>query len=113
MDAVVVCDEQEQVKGYHGALSGDIHVPATHMDHYMDKLHTSRKQDKEDRSADIIGERGARELTAGQIVNIGIGIPETVGKYASKLGILKDIVTTVEAGGFGGLPAPGVAFGAT
>ncbi|MDR0363015.1 MAG: propionate CoA-transferase [Planctomycetota bacterium] len=35
------------------------------------------------------------------------------GKYASKLGILKDIVTTVEAGGVGGIPAPGLAFGAT
>ena len=113
VDAVVVCDEQEQVKGYNGALSGDFHVPATHMDYYMDKLQTSLKRAAEDRAADIIGERGAKELKAGQIVNIGIGIPETVGKYASKLGILKDIATTVEAGGIGGLPAPGVAFGAT
>ena len=113
VDAVVVYEEPEQRKGYSGALSGDIHVPATHMDYYMGKINTSRKSDKEDQSVNIIGERGARELQAGQIVNIGIGIPETVGKYASKLGILKDIVTTVEAGGIGGLPAPGVAFGAT
>ena len=113
VDAVVVCEESERQKEYSGALSGDIHVPATHMDYYMSKLNPSRIKDKEDQSVDIIGERGARELQAGQIVNIGIGIPETVGKYASKLGILKDIVTTVEAGGIGGLPAPGVAFGAT
>jgi propionate CoA-transferase len=63
--------------------------------------------------AEIIGERASHELAPGQIVNIGIGIPEMVGKYASKHGILKDIINTVEAGGVGGLPAPGVAFGAT
>ena len=113
VDAVVVCDEARQEKSYYGALSGDIHVPATHMDYYMSKLQSSKKRDTEDQSVDIIGERGAKELEPGQIVNIGIGIPETVGKYASKLGMLKNIVTTVESGGIGGLPAPGVAFGAT
>ena len=113
VDAVVVSEESEQLKGYSGALSGDIHVPATHMDYYMGILNASRKKDGEDQSVNIIGERCARELKAGQVVNIGVGIPETVGKYASKLGILRDIVATVEAGGIGGLPAPGVAFGAT
>ncbi|MCL2697757.1 MAG: propionate CoA-transferase [Oscillospiraceae bacterium] len=100
---------------YNPALSGDVHVPASQMDYYVNKLSTTKykKVQKDDSTADIIGERAARELMPGHIVNIGIGIPETVGKYASKLGILKDIVTTVEAGGIGGLPAPGVAFGAT
>jgi propionate CoA-transferase len=64
-------------------------------------------------TADIIGDRAAKELKKEQIVNIGIGIPETVGKHASNQGILKDIHITVEAGGVGGLPAPGLAFGAT
>jgi len=82
------------------------------MDYYINKLST-RNKENEDRSADIIGERAAYELGSGNIVNIGIGIPEMVGKYASKLGILKDISITVEAGGVGGLPAPGIAFGAT
>jgi propionate CoA-transferase len=85
------------------------------MDYYVNKLSTTKRRKAEggDRTADIIGERAARELRPGHIVNIGIGIPETVGKYASKQGILKDISITVEAGGVGGLPAPGVAFGAT
>ena len=113
VDAVVVCDEPQRTAAYNGALSGDIHVPATHMDYYMDKLQTSKVRAREDQSADIIGARGAKELRAGQLVNIGIGMPEMVGKYASKIGILKDIITTVESGGVGGLPAPGVAFGAT
>jgi propionate CoA-transferase len=113
VDAVVVHEVSENTAGYNPALSGDVHVPASHMDYFVNKLSTTKNKASERANADIIGERAARELKAGHIVNIGIGIPEMVGKYASKLGILKDIVTTVEAGGIGGLPAPGVAFGAT
>ncbi|MCL1901798.1 MAG: propionate CoA-transferase [Firmicutes bacterium] len=114
VDAIVVCGESD-IGAYNPALSGDIHVPAAHMDYFVNKLSTSRKPkaETEDETAEIIGMRAALELRMGQIVNIGIGIPETVGKCAAKLGILKDITTTVEAGGVGGLPAPGVAFGAT
>ena len=114
VDAVVVCEPQADAKEYNPALSGDIHVPASHMDYFVTKLSTTiNKKANGDHTADIIGERAAKELHPGQIVNIGIGIPETVGKHASKQGILKDIHITVEAGGVGGLPAPGVAFGAT
>lgn len=114
VDAVVVDETAEQAAAYFPAMSGDIHVPPSHMDYYMSQLATSkRKRTDNDDSPDIIGERAARELSPGQVVNIGIGIPEMAGKYASRQGILKDIVTTVEAGGIGGLPAPGVAFGAT
>jgi len=115
VDAVVVCEDTTDSGEYNPTLSGDMHVPATHMDYFANKLITtkSRRRVTGDQTADIIGERAAHELRPGQIVNIGIGIPETVGKYASRLGILKDISITVEAGGVGGLPAPGVAFGAT
>jgi propionate CoA-transferase len=115
VDAVVVDENHAVIKEYNPALSGDIHVPATHMDYYVNKLSTTKNRTVEagDRTADIIGERAAKELRPGHIVNIGIGIPEMVGIYASKMGILKDIAITVEAGGVGGLPAPGLAFGAT
>ncbi|MDR0223093.1 MAG: propionate CoA-transferase [Oscillospiraceae bacterium] len=118
VDFVVVCEHKPSSSAYNPALSGDVHVPASHMDYYVNKLSTTKRKNaagsgEKDETADIIGERAARELKPGHIVNIGIGIPESVGKYASKMGILKDIVTTVEAGGIGGLPAPGVAFGAT
>ena len=118
VDAVVVCENLNETGDYNPALSGDIHVPATHMDYYINKIaektkRVSGSRASGDQTAEIIGERAALELRPGQIVNLGIGIPEKVGKYASKLGILKDIYITVEAGGVGGLPAPGVAFGAT
>ena len=114
VDAVVVAESHTTTEKYIPALSGDVHVPATHMDYFINRLATSKKKaDERDQTSDIIGARAAKELKAGQIVNIGIGIPESVGKYASRMGLLKDIITTVEAGGVGGLPAPGVAFGAT
>jgi len=115
VDAVVVVEHQAETAEYNPALSGDIHVPATHMDYFMNKLSTtkSRRNVSGDETASIIGERAAKEMLPGQIVNIGIGIPEMAGKHASKQGILKDIGITVEAGGVGGLPAPGLAFGAT
>ncbi|MCL2082367.1 MAG: propionate CoA-transferase [Oscillospiraceae bacterium] len=112
VDAVVVCEAQTKGE-YNPALSGDVHVPATQMDYYVNRLSTTKNKKAGDQTADIIGERAARELHRGHIVNIGIGIPETVGKYASRQDVLKGITTTVEAGGVGGLPAPGVAFGAT
>ena len=99
---------------YNASLTGDIHVPPTHMDYFIRKLTTSRKLSKtSDESAEIIGSRAAKELKPGQVLNIGIGIPEQVGKYASKMGLLNDVTMTVEAGGIGGLPAPGISFGAT
>ena len=107
-------ESDEELQKYTLSMTGDIHVPPSHMDYYMRKLTTSKKQTKtRDESPEIIGSRAVKELQPGQVINLGIGIPEQVGKFASKIGILKDITMTVEAGGIGGLPAPGVSFGAT
>lgn len=113
VDAVVVAEPTENHKASQ-ALSGDIHVPPAHMPYWMDKLaSSSKKRDSKDNSANIIGERAARELKEGDIVNIGIGYPENVGKYALESGKISQITLTVEAGGIGGVPASGTAFGAT
>ena len=114
VDYVVVANREDDSASYYPTMSGDIHVPPSHMDYYMSRLPASRKKAPAASGApDIIGARAARELRPGQVVNIGIGIPEYVGKWASIQGVLRDIVTTVEAGGIGGLPAPGVSFGAS
>ena len=60
----------------------------------------------------IIGKRAAMELKEDDIVNIGVGIPETVTKYARESGILDKVTLTVESGGVGGFPASGKVFGA-
>ena len=60
----------------------------------------------------IIGRRAVKELRVDDIVNIGIGLPEAVSRYARKTGILDKITLTVESGGIGGFPVSGEAFGA-
>lgn len=117
VDAVVVCPDQKQIMdfAYNPSLSGDIHVPPSHMNYWMWQLPLSGKRGAADADAahEIIGDRAAKELKEGTVVNIGIGIPEVVGRSASRRGILEHINLTVESGGIGGLPAPGIAFGAT
>ena len=51
-------------------------------------------------------------MRVDDIVNIGIGIPEMVSRYARKSGMLDMITLTVESGGIGGFPVSGEAFGA-
>lgn len=113
VDGVVVCEE-EPFEGAFRAMSGGIHVPESQMSYWMGRVQKSAKGrvQKADPAHRIIGERAARELVPGQVVNIGIGIPEMVGKIASESGILRDLVLTVESGGIGGLPTPGAIFGA-
>ncbi len=59
----------------------------------------------------IIGRRVLNEIHAGDIVNLGIGVPESVAAVAAETGRLAEFTLTLESGPIGGVPAGGLSFG--
>ncbi|MGZ6144264.1 MAG: acyl CoA:acetate/3-ketoacid CoA transferase [Myxococcales bacterium] len=105
VDCVVVAERPEYhmqtfAEQYNPAYSGEIRVPES-------ALATMAMSDRK-----VIARRAALELSAGSIVNLGIGCPEGVAAVASEERIGDLLILTAEPGVIGGLPASGLAFGA-
>ena len=60
----------------------------------------------------MIARRAALELAPGALLNVGFGMPDGVVKVAREQGIAGSLMTTIEHGQFGGIPAEGLDFGA-
>jgi propionate CoA-transferase len=61
----------------------------------------------------LIAARACDELHEGAICNLGIGMPEGIARIAAERGLLERVNLTVESGLWGGMPAGGLAFGAS
>ena len=112
VDAVVVVTPEERPVAYRG-LTGSFEIPYKEWQGWhemIDALSSTRPASNP--AYDIIGRRASMELREGDLVNIGIGIPEMVSRHARKSGMLSKITMTVESGGIGGFPASGIVFGA-
>jgi propionate CoA-transferase len=85
---------------YNPALSGEVRIPTA-------MLPPLPLDDKK-----VIARRAAMELLPSSVVNLGLGIPDNVGRVASEERIYDLLTLTVDPGVMGGIPASGVEFGA-
>jgi propionate CoA-transferase len=104
VDAVVVAETQHHAQTYgtvyNPALSGEVRIP----------VKTLPPLPLDDRK--VIARRAAMELLPNSVVNLGIGLPDYVGRVASEEKIYDLMTLTVDPGVMGGIPAGGADFGA-
>lgn len=113
VDAIVVVEPEENTENGYEALTGSFEIPSGQWEMWVEIIdRLSSAQRRNNLTADIIGRRATKELHEEDIVNIGIGIPETISRFAKESGLLNKITLTVESGGVGGFPASGPVFGA-
>ncbi len=112
VDAIVQVKPQPRHASFE-SLTGSFDIPYSQWQDWSEMLEKrTATKSVTNVAGNIIGKRAALELKPEDIVNIGVGIPELVTKYARLNGILDKVTLTVESGGVGGFPASGTVFGA-
>lgn len=104
VDALVIAEPEHHMQTYattyNPALSGEVRVPVR-------TLPPLPLDDKK-----VIARRAAMELLPNSVVNLGIGLPDCVGRVANEEKIYDLMTLTVDPGVMGGIPASGADFGA-
>ncbi|XIE09570.1 malonate decarboxylase subunit alpha (plasmid) [Rhizobium ruizarguesonis] len=104
VDYVVVAEPEHHMQTYatqyNGAFSGEFRAPP------------DRAASMELNERKIIVRRCALELRKGDVVNLGIGMPEGVAAVATEENIINQLTLTTESGTIGGTPQRGLDFGA-
>jgi propionate CoA-transferase len=104
VDCVVAADlsnhRQTYAVNYNHAYSGRQRVP---LDRVSPMTMSERK---------VIGRRCSLELPLGGVINLGIGVPESIAAVAAEEHVLKLVTLTAEPGVIGGIPQGGLSFGA-
>jgi propionate CoA-transferase len=85
--------------GYKPECSGETRVPVSAI---VPEPLTPRK---------VIGRRAAFELAPNMLVNLGIGIPDSVASVAGEEGIAGRLTLSIESGILGGVPLPSIGIG--
>lgn len=101
VDYIVVVPDQPQTceRMYDPVLAGNVKAP-------MDQIEPLPLDQRK-----IVARRAAKELKAGNIINLGVGMPSGVAAVAAEDGYINDLNFTVEQGLIGGMPMGGVIFG--
>jgi acyl CoA:acetate/3-ketoacid CoA transferase len=101
VDYVVVDEHQQQTCLHHfnPAFTGQVKIP---LNRIAPLPLDTRK---------VIARRATRELFAGAVVNLGVGMPSGIASVATEEGIIDTFTFTVEHGIVGGMPAGGIVFG--
>lgn len=102
VDAIVHEPHQSQtcLRDYDPALSGGLRTPVASLPRMK---FGARK---------IVARRAAMEISPGSVVNLGVGIPDGVASVAAEREQLGDLTFAIEQGHVGGIPLPGLEFGA-
>jgi len=104
VDAVVVADAEQHTQSwdtvYNPAMSGELRIPTQSLEALPLDART------------VIARRAAMELRADDVVNVGLGLPELVGRIAGDEDIHDLVTFTIDTGVIGGVPLSGFDFGA-
>ncbi len=74
---------------------------------------TPRRNEADYAAARLGASLFAEKVPSGSIINIGVGYPEELARVIISQGLGERFTFTTEAGAYGGLPAPGIFFGAS